>query len=228
MRDLTADYAASDAGPGSAGELELRRHSALELRGEEALKFLSPAAAQQLKDTQRTGLRVRHSDLSTGAVGCFLSHVTVMRMLLHDEVNDAYVVMEDDTLIPRDMRNRIDTALQEAPSDWDVILFGYHLLEYLDEQQQHNKLPAASRKVRTFWGTHAYLLNKRGARKFVDSYQRDKIQVQIDSQMSMLARAGNLNVYIANRADVVTGDHGTDIQLPIMETGLDPFEIEMS
>ena len=227
MRNFMVDYDASDVGKSSDEKVELRRFSGVEMHDDDALKSISPAAAHQLEETQRTGQRIRHSDLSTGAVGCFLSHVMVMMMLLDDDVNDTYIIMEDDALIPVNMREKIDAALHEAPSDWDILLLGHHLLEFMDHDNDQGTLPPKERrKVKTFWGTHAYLINKKGAMKFIYSYKKDNIIFQIDSQMSMLSRAGGINIYLAYKADVVTRYQGSDIQLPLVELDdVDPYEI---
>jgi GR25 family glycosyltransferase involved in LPS biosynthesis len=84
------------------------------------------------------------------------------------------------------------------------------------------------KKYNAFWGTSAYIVNKTGAKKFMDEFARRPITMQIDSKMSHMIQNGKLNVYGCNLNIIASsGNMGTDIQTPLMHMpNEDPFVLE--
>ena len=212
------EYETSDL----AGEVPVKRLPAVDARKIDIHRYVTPKALNQIETTIATGFRLRHHEMTIGAVGCFLSHITVMRMLLQDDEHNIYIIFEDDAVIPRkifkDLRNTVTTA----PSDWDVILLGYHYATY-NTAFNFDKFDRLS----TFWGTHAVIINKTGALKIVHEYQNSLISKQIDSMMSVLMKNGDLKVYAPKHMIVSPGHFGSDIQVPVKPVaGIDPYDLD--
>ena len=216
---ITTEYAASDL----AASLELRRFAAVDARlaSFDVSRYVTEKTLAQIETTAKTGYRLRHHEMTVGAVGCFLSHVTVMRMLLQDDAHDVYVIFEDDAVIPPSVRAQIDRAIRGAPRDWDLVLLGYHYATFNEEDTDET-----FDKLATFWGTHAYIVNKQGAQKIVDDYQNEKIRMQVDSMLSLMIKRKQLNAYALKDVLVSPGHFGSEIQVPVKAVeGIDPFEL---
>jgi GR25 family glycosyltransferase involved in LPS biosynthesis len=217
---IAAEYSSSDV---ARRRVPLRRVAAVDAAHLDIERYVTGKAWAQLRETQETGERLRHHDLTPGAVGCFLSHVTVMRMLLADEVHDAYFILEDDAVIPTRLADDLFKAIAATPEGWDVLLLGHHQYAVFDEARS----TPSHKRVLAFWGTHALIINKAGARKIVAEYEADGISKQIDSMMSLMIKRGKLVVYATEPVLLTVGQFGTDIQVPVRNVaGVNPFDLE--
>lgn len=179
--------------------------------------YLSNEAQEELKTNEKRGYRTRHYQLSRGGIGCFLSHYELFKKLLQTD-NDMYLVFEDDVAFPKNAQEQLSKAVQDAPKDWDIILFGFSRLHGYKEQETYVKAMG-------FWGTGSYVVNKRGAMKFIKECDIHKMDAQIDAYMSYLSQTGKLNVYAVAQRIISTIDEGSDIQMYGVKTENDenPF-----
>jgi glycosyl transferase, family 25 len=69
-------------------------------------------------------------DLTSGEVGCYLSHISAWKMLLERKLNTA-LICEDDVLWKTDANAIVDRFMSEVPPDWDILHF-------------HNSIPVGS------------------------------------------------------------------------------------
>ena len=161
---------------------------------------VTPRIWEGIEQIDKTGKRSDHGHLTRGMVGCYLSHLKVLEMI--QASNKPYgLVLEDDAMFPKDILDKNIKDVQESiPEDWDVILLGRWPLK---EAIEKNYV-----RVRKFWGTHGYLVNKKGAKKIIEQ-GGIPIDDQIDGDMGKLAREGVLQIY-APYTNVIT----VNIQLP--------------
>lgn len=82
------------------------------------------ASFRRLVGTLRRGHRLQHADLTSGAVGCALSHAKAAQEGLTSNA-EVITVFEDDALVPTDIVSQMNGALACAPADWDCILLGW-------------------------------------------------------------------------------------------------------
>jgi GR25 family glycosyltransferase involved in LPS biosynthesis len=179
--------------------------------------YLSDEAQEELKTNEKRGYRTRHYQLSRGGIGCFLSHYELFKKLLQTD-NDMYLVFEDDVAFPKNAQEQLSKAVQDAPKDWDIILFGFSRLHGYKEKETYVKAMG-------FWGTGSYAINKRGAMKFIKECDIHKMDAQIDAYMSYLSQTGKLNIYAVGQRIISTIDEGSDIQMYGVKTENDenPF-----
>ena len=148
--------------------------------------------------------RTKHSELSIGAVGCYLSHVQIWASLDRDHV----VIFEDDTN-PTLTADEVDAVLTDLPSDWDILFLGVW-------SQHHDRSKGLSvQRLKRFYGMHAYIINTRCVSSLLKIAL--PMRMQIDSWLSELAIHGSLRIYtIANSGWVQnTSINATDIQTPV-------------
>lgn len=163
-------------------------------------------------NTEINKYRLKHNQLTRGAVGCYLSHLELIKYT--SQSNLPSLIFEDDAIMYPHIGKKIEQLLKTVPDNWDVLLVGYicHQCQGLADYV----------KVKNFWGNHGYIVNKKGAKKLLQyAYP---ITIQIDHLMSSLAKKGILNIY-ASREQLVRQNNlfNSDIQTPILPTNIDPF-----
>lgn len=163
------EYSKSDL----ARALPVRRFAAIVAKEIDIARCVTPKALDQMHRTLLTNYCLRHYEMTPGAVGCFLSHISVLCMLLQDPAHSASSIVEDDAEVPRIVTGQIAEVLRKVPPDWDVLLFGYHYATFDStfEQSDFDRLI-------TFWGTHALACSKRGVATIVADYERKNIDLR--------------------------------------------------
>jgi len=150
--------------------LELLRFSAISPSPQEAKKALDST----LHSTFLDGWPRYTSDeiKGLGAVGCFLSHRALWREFINSSSSVA-LILEDD-LDPKDAESLSQTVHQFLKrSDWDFALLGW--VGTLGNPRQH------------FTGTHAYMLTKPMAHRFLSfAYP---LKQQVDYFMNAVLKA---------------------------------------
>lgn len=201
--------------------IPLERFNAVNGKTLELQKYVTDKAYDQINSAETNGYRLRHYELTRGAVGCFMSHTTLYKKLLDDREYDFYLIFEDDAFVPQSVIKPLQLYLDNAPYDWDIIVFGV-IREVID---QKGKL---FDKVKTWWGLFGYAINKKGAKKFVNELnEKKRIDKQIDSMMSMMIQENKLNVYSSSVHLIKHDSDGTDIQLPIkLQSDINPYNYE--
>lgn len=155
----------------------------------------------------KNGYRSTDSDLSIGAVGCYLSHLLLWRKLLNSD-NNGFMIFEDDTL-PNFTLDHFKKYSEYIPHDWDIILLGYITVFKKENINLHIS------KVYSWWGLHAYIINKNKINTLLN--EALPMNKQIDHWLSELALKGKINVYglrfVNWKQNYLV--HSTDIQTDI-------------
>jgi GR25 family glycosyltransferase involved in LPS biosynthesis len=216
LHHFTTSYENSDI-----NIIPLERFNAVNGKKLDLQKYVTPKAYDQIMSAETNGYRLRHYELTRGAVGCFLSHTTLYRKLLDDPDREFYLIFEDDAYVPPEVIKPLQFYIENAPNDWDILLFGV-IREVLEKKGQYYD------KVKIWWGLFGYAINKRGSKKFIDELNQEKrIDKQIDSMMSVMTQENKLNVYSTSVHLVKHDTDGSDIQLPIkIQSNINPYKYE--
>jgi GR25 family glycosyltransferase involved in LPS biosynthesis len=183
-------------------------------------KLLTPKAWDELMAVEKTGTRTHHYQLSRGGIGCFISHLALMKRLIDDDESDCYLIMEDDNHCLPTSKALMTASLQQAPSDWDIICGVVHRAEGTDVDSKF-------RHVTGFWGLGGYLIRRHGAQKILDEVAVKKMDGQIDAFMSRMAQQGKLKIYAVQDPWFVNTSLDTNIQLNLEPLpGQDPYEFD--
>jgi GR25 family glycosyltransferase involved in LPS biosynthesis len=178
--------------------------------------YVSPGALSEINNTIKSGYRTKHYQLTKGAVGCYLSHISIYNKIGHG--SDPYgLVFEDDVRIDSNLFSRINKSLDKIPNNWDMLLFGCHCIVC---EKYENHYDAAR-----FFLLHAYLIKKEAAKRIFDALDKKKIEQQIDSELSDMASRGELKIFCL-RDTVARQDNTfqTTIQTPMkIVPGVNPF-----
>lgn len=149
--------------------------------------------------------------LAEAELGCFASHWQLWRELATGRPDDAMLILEDDIVLDPDFFRQIDDvaaamvarrydfvrlyAIAEGPVFAEGNLGGHQVMRYAHEA----------------WGTQAYLLTGRGARRLVDTIHR--VERPIDNELDRWWRHGMMNRVI-HPFPVSTGEVPSLIESP--------------
>ncbi len=181
---------------------------------------VTPEAFEQIRTTEKTGVRTHHHHLTRGAVGCYLSHLKIYNEIKDSSENGDekfYLIFEDDSLIPENLYQIIMKNLILMPNDWDIINFSCICSKCQDKGLY--KIPER------FFLMNCYLINIKGVQKMLDYHSKIKIDKQIDSELSLMSTNKIINIY-CSKIFIGQDTFKTDIQIPLYHTVFqDPFEI---
>lgn len=184
-------------------------------------RYMAPYAFEEMNNTLKRGYRTRHNQLTPGGVGCYLSHMKVMKSIASSN-KEFGVVFEDDIMFNvANVFVSINSMLSQVPDDWDIILLGCIC----------NKCKSfvRYREARHFFLMHAYIVRKSGAQKILNLIEFKPIKQQIDSELSALAQRGDVRIYCLSRslASQDSKINQTTIQMPLkIVAGIDPFDVD--
>ncbi|MDP2640518.1 MAG: glycosyltransferase family 25 protein [Betaproteobacteria bacterium] len=201
-----------DSGDLTASELRRFRAVDAAIASAHARPLMYEPALARLAAVERRGYRQKHAELpSMSAIGCALSHLCIWLDILYDAAtpaNQRYLVMEDDASLPKRLLASVNKALQRVPAGWDILLLGCRTPR-LRMATKH----ATHVDIRSFQGTHAYLVSKAAVRKIFENGALP-LRLQIDAFLSGLAQAKKLKIYALPKHLVgVNPKWGSSIQL---------------
>jgi GR25 family glycosyltransferase involved in LPS biosynthesis len=61
-----------------------------------------------------------------GSLACLISHTNLWKKIYNENLGDISLIFEDDCRILPNFNDKLKTALDNAPSDWDMIWLGYN------------------------------------------------------------------------------------------------------
>jgi GR25 family glycosyltransferase involved in LPS biosynthesis len=121
--------------------------------------------------------------LSSGSIGCALSHLNVYDKIIEEMSDDEYaLILEDDIYVTPEFNTKLNENINKMPK-FDILFLGYHI--YINSVQYNtygvpNKL----------WGLFSYIINKKAALEIKKIFP---LRYQIDTEMPRIFK--NLNVF---------------------------------
>jgi len=210
---ITSEYNASDL-----SDVPFIRFDAVNGKEIDVRPYVSERVYNGIKDIENNnGERYHHSQITRGAVGCYLSHIHIYEKIKASKKPFALVI-EDDAMINKEIyTNGIRNIHHLIPADWDIILLGKIDRDVINHTTYF--------EMREFWGTHGYLINQSGVNKMLQ-YGNIPIDDQIDAVMGKLARADTLHIYAPTVQYIPANtSFGSEIQKPITpKEGINPDE----
>lgn len=202
MRTFVQAYAQSDLATS-----RLLRVEAVDGKKVDWSRYLTSEALEQLMTMHQTGYRLRHPDLTPGAVGCYLSHLRAWGIVRAAKVPYAFV-FEDDARVSPTCAQTFERALPNMPWGWDIVLLG-------DSGSTDEEVVPGVARVGTFLGMFAYAISQAGVRKLLGCMM--PIQQQIDWEVSRQIKVSGIKVFALRPPVAQVEWQGTDIQSPLKE-----------
>ncbi|XP_055705796.1 glycosyltransferase 25 family member [Phlebotomus papatasi] len=122
--------------------------------------------------------------MTMGEVGCFLSHLSIWRRIVNENLQEV-LILEDDIRFEPFFRDRFSSLLNEARyrGNWDLIYLGRKRLHESSEPwvEDSNQLVYPSY---SYW-TLGYLISKQGAKKLLEAHPLAKL-VPVDEFLPIM------------------------------------------
>lgn len=180
--------------------------------------WLSKDALTDLQLIEKNGFRTHHHSVTRGGLGCFLSHYNLAKQLINDPSVEGYLIFEDDTTMLPSTYSQITNSLENAPKDWDMLLF--YTIRAVGRSKNEN-----FNKLKSFWGMNCYILSKNGAKKFVKEVDETKIDGQVDCYLSRMIQQKKMNIYSSKTHFVSSNSTDTNIQTLLKpQQNIDPYD----
>lgn len=136
-------------------------------------------------------------------LGVSISHIRTWKTALDDNVSSA-LICEDDVEFVDNFRSKLQEAVNQAPTQWDIIWAGCLFCEDVsivgDLSLSLMNLRGKSKNIsEKLWippyalGTHCYLVSRRGLHKLLRLSKN--LNESIDIHMNRLLKKGELNGY---------------------------------
>ena len=130
----------------------------------------------------------------TGAIGCALSHVTVLKHFLTTDAREL-LVFEDDAQIDPDFENKYIKFRENLPDNFDMCQLLHHPSDKNTRPQKKYKMDNKYvMKAYGAWGTVSLLYSRKGAKRLLDLII--PISNTIDDMIKGHIRANKLNAYM--------------------------------
>jgi len=138
---------------------------------------------------------------NAGQLGCFLSHFNLWKYIVENNLELA-IVMEDDIKIYKNFNRTINTIYENLPVKFDYVHLFIHpdklKIEYL-EGNDGDVIPAEDN-----FGTVAYMISLRGAKRLIKLTHLLKIQAPVDRQINFCIQHHFLKAYMVKKPFLIT------------------------
>jgi len=171
--------------------------------------YINSIVHPSLDYTVKYGRTTDSEFASYSAIGCTLSHVALWKKLVESTEHDRFLIFEDDVLVKADKQKMDDYVKELDKVEWDVAYLGYIDSLGLRPSKCESVEGSLCKAMKIIYGTHAYIINKKGAEKLLERVF--PIVDQVDSYMSQMMLKG-LNVYRPTRSYLIQTPFDTDIQ----------------
>jgi len=159
-------------------------------------------APESTRRILKTGKRKTHQELTSGMIGCYLSHYKTYEKFLESGKEQAFIFEDDSKIAPVFF---VD-SLKNPPQDWDIIMVGVQSCMECPDFDENFK------RLHEFYGAGGYLINRKGAYKMI-KYKENPVAHQIDLLMGKLCKQNKLNLYSLRTNLVDTAHMGSDVQM---------------
>jgi GR25 family glycosyltransferase involved in LPS biosynthesis len=159
---------------------------------EDDYEFISAVDGSILEVTQQIIHLFKGNDFGSrrGFIGCALTHLNLWKHLVNDDKNDYYLIIEDDSDICEDFKERI-RIIEDKCLECPILILGYHMfssernkVEHLYNNTNNSKIEEQNigflERNLYIGGTFCYSINKKGAQQMIDYIEKNGIKHGID------------------------------------------------
>lgn len=196
---------------------QFKRYPAVDGRKLSIEKYVSSKALNEIYESEESGYRTKHYQLTRGAVGCYLSHMSVYEAIMKGD-REYGLIFEDDVIIDPKILSKLNKMITSMPNDWDVLLLGCYCIKCDKFDRYYN--------TERFFLTHCYIVRKTAAERIVEALKDKPIEQQIDSELSDMATDSKLKIYCLKESICKQGGgFKTTIQMPLkVVPGINPYQ----
>lgn len=128
-------------------------------------------------------LTTPHHRVTKGAIGCLLSHLSILRHALENQFTSIWIMEDDVTFVnnPHQICSLLKELTQIDP-EWDIFYTDTrnHWNYVIKSIKQKNFITDRLLRVGHRYGTHSIILSKKGLKKVFKYFSEKKISTPID------------------------------------------------
>lgn len=143
--------------------------------------------------SQNPRFKITWPEFKNGEIGNFGSHYIAWKYLIDSKL-DNLLIFEDDILIENDFISKYNLAIDNVPSDYDVLSIFVHSNQY-DRFDKSQEISYYIAKGYQDWSTLCYVVSKSGARKLVEYVENNGMNRPTDWFIFRGGNEGLFNVY---------------------------------
>lgn len=157
-------------------------------------KALAPAVVGTVYDEQKT-LAVQGKPLSLGEIGCALSHLSVYRRMIENDM-PASLILEDDAQLNTDLSKVLQPLAKAITAETKPVVYLLtHLIRYKARPAQPIAPGYSRHPMVDACCAHGYLINKAAAKEMLQLF--NPITYPIDA-WKRIAETGRITIYGLN------------------------------
>lgn len=114
--------------------------------------------------------------LRRGEIGCFASHIMIMKHMVDHDVKWALILEEDARMALPEELAKMNEYLEKTPEDWELLTF--------TDGSNKSAVEKINDKIivpdKWLWNTHVYLLTLQGATKLLERFKETGFSAPYD------------------------------------------------
>lgn len=175
--------------------------------------FIDKKSWKQLQETNFFRQRNYHHNLTNGAVGCFLSHIEILKNIVKNKIPYSLVLEDDSQPTIVNIKEYLKYISNKIPQDCDILFLNYLSIKYNEENSYLISNEFIKPKYRNnfkLFLTDSLIISYEGAKKILKHFE--KVTIQYDAFLCKLYREGKINIYLVKNRYMKQSDFGSDIQ----------------
>ena len=190
--------------------------NAVNTRKEKVLEYkdyIHKKSWKQLEETNLLKQRNYHHNLTNGSVGCFLSHIQILKHIVKNKIPYSLVLEDDSQPTIINIQTYLDYILKKIPLDCDVLFLNYFSIKYTNENAyfiSNEFIKPKFKNTFKLFCTDSLIISYEGAKKILKNF--DKITIQYDAFLCKLFREGKINIYLVKDKYMKQSGFGSTIQ----------------
>ncbi|OLY80864.1 putative inactive glycosyltransferase 25 family member 3 [Smittium mucronatum] len=178
----------------------------------EVVDAFNPYANKKIINTLNSTILSEKTDISPGAIGCWLSHRELWSRIVEENIKSA-LIFEDDVDLASGFNEKLSSVMSQLSSKnvyWDILYVG-HCYQRTSLQEPIITNPVIVQASSSPVCMHAYGLSFGGAKKLLSKIT--KFKKPIDQQVSDLSNIRKINAYSINPAIAKQGAFSGDTNI---------------
>ena len=175
--------------------------------------FIDKKSWKQLQETNFFQQRNYHHNLTNGSVGCFLSHIEILKNIVKNKIPYSLVLEDDSQPTIVNIKEYLKYISNKIPQDCDILFLNYLSIKYNEENSyliSNEFIKPKYRNNLKLFLTDSLIISYEGAKKILKHFE--KVTIQYDAFLCKLYREGKINIYLVKDRYMKQSNFGSDIQ----------------
>ena len=175
--------------------------------------FIHRKSWKQLEETNQLKQRNYHHNLTNGAVGCFLSHIEILKHIVKNKIPYSLILEDDSEPTILNIQTYLDYIQKKIPANCDVLFLNYLSIKFTNENSnliQNEFIEPKNRNTFKLFCTDSLIISYDGAKKILKNF--DKITIQYDAFLCKLYREGKITIYLVKDKYMKQSGFGSTVQ----------------